>query len=187
MTHPADIGAQVRRRRLAQGRTLEELAEASGVSPAMLSEVERSLKNPTLRVAYQIARALGASLSELMDDGDLGAAEVVRAAERRLLVDPETGVERYALSPAMQARGLELAQYVLPPRCRAGEMGANQPGILEHVTVLRGTLTLHLDERELVLRPGDGATYAPQQTVEYQNDGRSVCEFLLLSDSSRAR
>lgn len=186
MSHPAEIGANVRRRRLALGRTLEQLAEASGVSATMLSEVERSVKNPTVKLAYQIARALDCSLTDLLEDEGAPAPVVVRAADRRSLVDPESGVERHALSPDMLRRGIELVWYSLPPRTSAGEMAANRAGILEHVTVSQGTLALVLGGEELLLAKGDGATYGPQTTVEYRNAGRSTCEFFLVSDSSRA-
>ena len=70
MSDPADLGSNVRRRRLARGLTLDQLACASGVSPTMLSEVERSVKNPTVKLAYQVARALGCSLSDVLDAGE---------------------------------------------------------------------------------------------------------------------
>jgi transcriptional regulator with XRE-family HTH domain len=181
-----DLGATLRRRRLALGFSLEALAEASGVSAAMLSEVERSVKNPTVKLAYQIARALGCSLTELLDEGEAKPPVVVRAAERLALVDPESGVERHSLSPEMLRRGLELVSYTLPPRTSAGEMAPNRSGLLEHVTVVGGTLTIVLGGTPHVLAAGDGVTYGPQVTVEYRNDARKACTFVLLSDSTRA-
>jgi XRE family transcriptional regulator, regulator of sulfur utilization len=186
MGHPADIGANVRRRRLALGLTLEQLAEASGVSPAMLSEVERSVKNPTVKLAYQVARALGCSLTDLLEDDSAEAPVVVRAADRRTLVDPETGVERHGLSPDLLRRGLELVWYALPPGASAGEMAANRRGIVEHLVVIQGALTVLLGGEPTRLARGDGMTYRPQTTVEYRNAGRAPCAFILLSDSTRA-
>jgi transcriptional regulator with XRE-family HTH domain len=167
MSHPAEIGANVRRRRQELGLTLEQLAEGSGVSPTMLSEVERSLKNPTVKLAYQIARALGCSLTDLFEDEGAPPPVVIRAADRRSLVDPETGVERHALSPDLLRRGLELVWYVLPAGTSAGEMAPNRSEAQR-------------------LGKGDGISYGPQTTVEYRNAGRSTCEFLMLSDSTRA-
>lgn len=182
-----DLGANVRRRRQALGLSLEALAEASGVSAGMLSEVERGVKNPTVKLAYQVARALGCSLTELLDEPTVPPTVVIRAQDRRTLVDPETHVARHALSPEMLRRGLELVLYVLPPRSSAGEMAANRPGILEHVTVVRGTLTLLLGGVRHALGAGDGATYGPQVTVEYRNDGGRACEFMLVADATRSQ
>ncbi|MFP3944740.1 MAG: FAD-dependent oxidoreductase, partial [Alphaproteobacteria bacterium] len=62
------------------------------------SEVERSVKNPTVRLAYQIARALGCSLTDLLEDDRAAPPTIVRAGDRRSLIDPESGVARHALS-----------------------------------------------------------------------------------------
>lgn len=187
MSREPDLGASLRRRRQSRGLSLEALAEASGVSAAMLSEVERGLKNPTVKLAYQIARALGCSLTELLEEPEARPISLVRAKERLTLIDPESGVERYSLAPAMQRRGLELVTYNLPPGQSAGEMAPNRAGIVEHVSVLRGRLTLLLGGVASELGVGDGATYGPQLTVEYRNVGRQTCEFLLLSDSTQAQ
>lgn len=186
VSHPADIGHNVRARRQALGLTLDQLAAASGVSATMLSEVERSVKNPTVKLAYEIARALGCSLTDLLERGGDAAPRVVRAGERLSLFDEETGVERHGLAPDLLRRGIELVHYVIPVGESAGEMAANRPGIVEHVTVMAGKLRLRLGDEELLLGKGDGVTYGPQTVVEYSNAGRGVCEFVLFADSTQA-
>ena len=62
-----------------KGLTLEELAERSGVSRAMLSKIERGEKNPTLIVAAKLAEGLGVSLSRL-----LGVEEYIVVEKGRL-------------------------------------------------------------------------------------------------------
>ncbi len=152
----------------------------------MLSEVERSVKNPTVKLAYQIARALRCSLTDLLDDGQAQPVHVVRSQQRRTLKDGETGVVRHGLSPEFLRRGIELVLYELPKRSSTGEMSPNRAGILEHVVVLDGTLTLVLGGERLELEAGDGATYGPQTTTEYRNDTGRPCRFLLAGDATRA-
>ena len=185
-TRPGDIGTSIRRRRLALEMTLEGLADASGVSTTMLSEVERAVKNPTVRLAYQIARALHCSLTDLLEEDPGHPVAIVLAAERRTLIDPETAVERHGLSTELLKRGLEVVWYVIPVGASAGEMAPNRPGILEHLTVLQGTLTLRLGQERHSLSRGDSVTYGPQVATEYENEGAEPCEFFLLSDSSRS-
>jgi len=60
------IGASLRRRRQAQGRTLREVAQAAGVSLTYLSEVERGLKEASSEVLQAICAALGVVLSDLL-------------------------------------------------------------------------------------------------------------------------
>ena len=186
MTHAApEIGSQIRARRKAQGLTLEALAERSGVSAAMLSEVERAVKNPTVKLAWQVARALGCSLTELLDEPEPGTT-LVRATERRTLVDPETGVQRHGVSTPLLAQALEVATYDLPAGATTGDMPANRAGVVEHVVVIEGELTLRIGEGLEVLSAGDHITYRPQAVVEYAG-GADGCRFVLLSDSSAVR
>jgi transcriptional regulator with XRE-family HTH domain len=177
-----EIGAQIRARRRLQGLTLEALAERSGVSAAMLSEVERSVKNPTVKLAWQVARALGCTLTEILDEPGEGAT-LVRAADRRALVDQDTGIARYGVSTSLLSSALEVATYVLPAGASTGEMTPNRAGVVEHVIVVRGRLLLGLGGEQIELTAGDHITYRPQTAVEYRA-GRGSCEFVLLSDRS---
>ncbi|NKB88389.1 MAG: helix-turn-helix domain-containing protein [Acidobacteria bacterium] len=186
MTHSGpDVGAQIRARRQQQGLTLDALAQSSGVSSAMLSEVERSVKNPTVKLAWQIARALGCSLTELLDEPG-APTRLVKAEQRRSLVDAEGGVQRHGVTTTLARGGLEVVTYVLGPRATTGEMPANRAGVLEHLTVVRGRLRLTLGDEEIALGAGDHITYAPQFAVEYRNAGRGELEFVLLSDGGAA-
>jgi transcriptional regulator with XRE-family HTH domain len=188
MKDPAgEIGSNIRRRRQAMGLSLDALARRSGVSTTMLSEVERSVKNPTVKLAYQIARALGCTLTDLLSDRPLAAVTILRAKERRTLVDPESGVVRHGIASALVEGRLELGWYELPPRSSTGEMSPNRPGVLELVTVVEGTLTLVLGGEAHTLGVGDCATYAPSTTTEYRNDDpETPCRMILLGDHSRA-
>ena len=185
MSQEAEIGESVRRRRRQQGLTLEELATSSGVSTAMLSEVERGVKNPTVRLAYQIARALGCSLTDLIEESFEPIVRVIKEGERRVLVDPETGVVRHGISSELMHPGIELAWYSIPPKSTAGEMEPNRHGIIEHATVIHGKLTLLLGGNRHDLGPRDTITYGPQTTTEYRNEGDEPCEFFMLADTTR--
>jgi transcriptional regulator with XRE-family HTH domain len=61
-----DYAGPIEHLRRKRGMTREALAEASGVSPSYLSEVERGFKRPSTDVLAAIARALGMASSELL-------------------------------------------------------------------------------------------------------------------------
>ena len=71
------VGEALRRRRLAQGRTLREVAEAAGVSLTYLSEVERGRKEASSEVLEAVCAALRLGLAELFFE----VAETLAAAE----------------------------------------------------------------------------------------------------------
>jgi transcriptional regulator with XRE-family HTH domain len=60
------VGEALRRERLAQGRTLKEVAEAARISMPYLSELERGRKEASSEVLAAAARALGLSLGDLL-------------------------------------------------------------------------------------------------------------------------
>jgi transcriptional regulator with XRE-family HTH domain len=71
------VGGALRRRRLAQGRTLREVAEAAGVSLTYLSEVERGRKEASSEVLEAVCAALRLGLAELFFE----VAETLALAE----------------------------------------------------------------------------------------------------------
>nr|WP_242705223.1 helix-turn-helix domain-containing protein [Streptomyces griseocarneus] len=72
-------GEVLRRERLAQKRTLKDVADAGRISMPYLSEVERGLKEASSEVLAAAAAALGLSLAELLA---LVQAELIRLASR---------------------------------------------------------------------------------------------------------
>jgi len=82
-THTAVLGPRVRALREAMDLSLRDLAERSGVSAPMLSQVERGETSPTLQVANRIAEGLELRLSQLLRLDEDGAVSIVRRSERR--------------------------------------------------------------------------------------------------------
>ena len=79
--HP--FGTRIKRLREGMDLSLRDLAERSGVSAPMLSQVERGETSPTLSVADRIAGGLELTLSQLLRLDETDGVSVVRAAERR--------------------------------------------------------------------------------------------------------
>ncbi len=80
------VGANLRRFRADLGLTLEKLASLSGVSRAMLSQIELEQSTPTINVLWKIARALGVPFSALISQPNFSAVTVLPAARARILL-----------------------------------------------------------------------------------------------------
>lgn len=181
-----ELGEEIKARRVRHGLTLDGLAERTGVSRAMLSEIERGTKNPTIRVVCQIADGLGATVSELIGEGvpqESLAPSIVRAGERQTLVDPQSGVTRQLLAPAYLRHGVEVLWYNLPPGAATGSFPAHRPGVVEQITVVRGTLRCRLGGDEALLDAGDAIFFPADLPHSFANPGDEVCEYLLIIDS----
>src|SRR5690606_36684234 len=109
------LGQRVRAERARRGWSLEELAERSGVSKAMLSKIERDEASPTAELLVRIAAAFGMTLSSLIALAETSAGgQLLRAEDQRRWTDPATGYVRRHISPP-SPEGLELVHVRLPP------------------------------------------------------------------------
>ena len=79
LTAEGAVGARVKSLREAMDLSLRDLAERSGVSAPMLSQVERGDTSPTLAVAQKIAVGLDLTLSQLLRLDEDRHVVVVRA------------------------------------------------------------------------------------------------------------
>src|SRR5919108_6433239 len=135
------VGRRIRLLREGMNLSLRDLAERSGVSAQMLSQVERGETSPTIAVAERIARGLELSLSQLLrlDEGD--GVTVVRVAERR-----DGGVAAYrhpfeGLTPALPGQRVEVSEHFLAPGGETGKRGhppIHEPGSRETAVVTEG-------------------------------------------------
>src|SRR2546421_9355678 len=107
------VGPRVRALREAEGLSLRDLADRSGVSAPMLAQVERGETSPTLTVAARIAAGLELRLSQLLRLDEQGAVTVVRAGARRRGGNPRRGHRFEVLTAAQPGQRAELSRHTL--------------------------------------------------------------------------
>src|ERR1700744_3913620 len=129
------VGARAKALREAMALSLRALANGSGVSAPMLSQVERGETSPTLHVAARIASGLELRLSQLLRLDEDGAVSVVRASERR--PGPTRGGGGHGKGPPPPPRPGQRAKlplHTLPGGAATGAPGAppmHEPGSRE--------------------------------------------------------
>jgi transcriptional regulator with XRE-family HTH domain len=173
LEHQILIGPRVRALREAMDLSLRDLAERSGVSAPMLSQVERGETSPTLAVASRIAGGLELRLSQLLRLDEVSSVSVVRAAERRR-GGGATGHDFEILTPPMPGQRAELSRHVLAAGAATGgeaDPPMHEPGSREIAVVERGTVTLHIDGAEHALAEGDTVTFDADLAHRFENPG----------------
>ena len=180
-----ELGAWVRGLRRERGLTLEELAERSGVSRAMISKVERGEKNPTLVVATKLAKGLEINLSRLLKIEERREVVVVPRDRRMVTRDPKTGFERQLLSPAFGGRGAEFVRNVIPEGSTSGEFPPHRKGVEEYVAVEKGRLKAMLGGEEYLLEEGDALYFEADVSHQFDNAGDDECSYYLVIVSKR--
>ena len=169
---PAVIGVRVKALREAAGLSLRDLAERSGVSAPMLSQVERGETSPTLTVAARIAAGLELRLSQLLRLDEGGAVTVVRASQRPRGGNKRRGHSFVVLTSSQPGQRAELSRHTLAP---GGATGApddppmHEPGSRETALVERGSVVLVCDGQRYVLDQGDCVTFDADLPHHFEN------------------
>ena len=113
------MGERIRHRRRAQGISFKQLAERSGISIGLLSQIERGLSSPSLRVLTSLADALKLDLADLFGDDppEPSAKEriVVRADEHKKLSLWRMGHFQRVADPSGRGITLDIFLVVLDP------------------------------------------------------------------------
>jgi XRE family transcriptional regulator, regulator of sulfur utilization len=168
------VGSRIKALREAMDLSLRDLAERSGVSAPMLSQVERGETSPTLQIATRIAAGLELRLSQLLRLDEDGAVTVVRAAERRQGPDDIQGHRYEILTPPVPGQRAELSRHTLAPGAATGGPGdppRHEPGSRETALVERGTVVLHCDGQRHELLDGDCVTFDADLNHHFENPG----------------
>jgi transcriptional regulator with XRE-family HTH domain len=175
----AGLGLRVRALREAMDLSLRDLAERSGVSAPMLSQVERGETSPTLHVASRIAAGLDLRLSQLLRLDESGAVSIVRAGERR--AGGGDGHRFEVLTPPLPGQRAEVAIHTLQPGTRTGLAGdppMHEPGSRETVLVTRGHVDFVCDGTPHALDEGDAVTFDADLPHHFENPGDGEASLL---------
>ena len=182
------VGPRVRVLREAMDLSLRDLAERSGVSAPMLSQVERGETSPTLQVAARIAAGLDLRLSQLLRLDESGSVTIVRAGEGRR--GGADGHRYEILTPPLPGQRAEVSRHTLAPGASTGGPGdppMHEPGSRETAVVESGTATLLIDGKRHELRAGDCVTFDADLPHHFTNHGKEEAALLAVVSAGLRR
>jgi XRE family transcriptional regulator, regulator of sulfur utilization len=168
------FGPRVRALREGLDLSLRDLAERSGVSAPMLSQVERGQTSPTLSIARRIASGLELSLSQLLRLDESDGVAVVRVRERRQGGAHGRGHRYEVLTPPLPGQRAEVSLHTLGPGAATGGPGdppMHEPGSRETAVVTDGRLRLVCGEVRHDLSEGDAVTFDADLPHRFENPG----------------
>lgn len=175
------VGPRVRALRDAMGLSLRDLADRTGVSAPMLSQVERGETSPTLVVATRIAAGLELTLSQLLRLDESGSVSIVRTADRLRGGTGRQGHTYEVVTPPLPGQRAEVAFHTLAPGAATGGPGdppLHEPGSRETTVVLEGSLRLLCDGQAHDLDAGDAVTFDADLAHHFDNPHDQDARFL---------
>ena len=161
---------------------LESLANASGVSRSMLSQIEREKANPTLAVTLRIARAFGLTLGELIEmPGAASSVTVIRANDHTYHYRSDKDCRIRTLSPLNLEKDVEFYEVRLQPG-GALRSSPHFEGTREFLTLQKGRLRIESAKMPknsaTVIRPVTGPmSLMPSSTSARPNQSSSSSSF----------
>jgi transcriptional regulator with XRE-family HTH domain len=179
----AVVAANLRRLRMEQGRTLSELAQASGVAKATLSALEAGKGNPTIETLSSLATALGIPFGDLLAGGAPEPVHVVHGGEGTVV--PGTANDLRLIIRLPGNPPIELYEARFPARSKRSA-GAHGPGTREHVVVFQGALRTGPVDRAVDLRAGDYAGFAGDEMHLYEAGPRGARALLIMQWATQA-
>ena len=166
----AGIGADLRALRKSRGMTLTDLATATGRSVGWLSQVERSISQPSIDDLRLLADRLDAPLSLFFGDPGAPSEErgyIVRWNAGRSLGAPEGGLNEMLLSPDLGG-AFEIVRSVFDP---GAELSEPQTRPTEEAGyIISGQLDLWINDRLFQLNEGDSFRFR-REPYRWRNPG----------------
>jgi len=174
------LGSRVKEMRAQRGWSLEALANASGVSRSMLSQIEREQANPTLAVTLRIAQAFGMGLGELLQmPGASSALHVIRAGDHSYHYRSDKDCRIRTLSPLNLEKDVEFYEVQLQPG-GALRSSPHFEGTREFLTVQKGRVRVESGTDAEELNPGDSASYRADVPHALINSGKGEAVLFLV-------
>jgi transcriptional regulator with XRE-family HTH domain len=187
---PVVVGQRVKALREAMQLSLRDLAERSGVSAPMLSQVERGETSPTLSVAARIARGLDLTLSQLLRLDEAAHVVIVTKDQRRQGPSKAKGHRYEMVTPPLPGQRVMLSVHTLDPGASTGGEGdspIHEPGSRETLLVEKGALDLMIDGERRTINEGDSVTFDADLPHHFENPTKSATTFLAVTAAGLRR
>lgn len=172
------IGVRVRQERQSRRWTLDQLAEAAGVSRRMVVNVEQGAANPSVGTLLRISDALGVGLPALVKPPRPKPVKVTRHGDGAVLWSSESGGRGVLVAGTEPPDVVELWDWTLGPGDHHASE-AHTPGTKELVQVQQGTITVEVAGQPVTLDAGDAAAFPGDVAHSYANPGPQPARFSL--------
>ncbi|PVA12073.1 cupin [Pelagivirga sediminicola] len=173
------VADRLRKLRKANGLSLRQLADAIGTSASFLSQLERGLTGASTSTLIRIADCYGTSISELFDESGVSDRHPIMRKHERPVLQAMHGQKKALLSrrPLTQFETY-VAQF--QPGGSTGDEPYTHGASSEMLVVLKGAVSLTLDDRQFAMEEGDCAEYQSSVPHRVVNTGADMAEVMFI-------
>ncbi len=169
------LGRRLRELRQSLGWSLDHAAAQTGVSKAMLGQIERGESSPTIATLWKVATGFQVSFTRLVSGLSFNPS-VLAEGEHLHALESDPGIEvtvRFPFDPRVNFEWVELR--MLPGN--ESHSDAHQAGVSERLLVLEGELELCLAGQWQRYQAGETLCFEADQPHGYRNAGQGLLVF----------
>lgn len=170
------ISLNLKKLREEHGWSLDKAAKETGVSKAMLGQIERQESSPTIATLWKIASGFNTSFSSFIEETQTdstqpvyrpGISKDIHPADK-MRVAPLFPFDKETKSEIFIIELLPSYEHLSPP---------HQSGVIEHVIVIEGTMDVLINNEWRTLKKGEGLRFNANQPHGYRNKTKAVTCF----------
>ncbi|RII33263.1 XRE family transcriptional regulator [Clostridium chromiireducens] len=169
------IGNKLKEIRNTRELSLDEASKLTGVSKAMLGQIERGISNPTVSTLWKIATGLKVSFSFFIDE-DQDDLKVVDQKVIKPVIEDNYMMKLFPIFPFDASKGFEIFTIELEPGCNHISPPHND-GVEEYVIVTAGQIELEINNRKFILQKGNSIKFAANKPHSYKNFSERIAIF----------
>jgi transcriptional regulator with XRE-family HTH domain len=152
-----------------RGWSLDKAALETGVSKAMLGQIEREESSPTIATLWKIASGFHTSFSSFLEDIHVdfnnpiyrtGQAKTLHPSDEKIRVMPLFSFDAKLNFEIFIIELLPGCEHMSPP---------HKPGVIEHVIVVEGRMDVLVNGEWQTLSKGEGLRFEANQVHGYRN------------------
>lgn len=168
------LGSKLRSTRRAQGLTIEQVAEATGLTRGFISRIERDETSPSVASLLTLCQVLSLSVGSLFATPEM---DVVHLDEAPFINMGGTGAVERLLTPRAQSK-VQVLRSTIEPGADGGKQLYTVNCDIEVIHVLSGTLEVRFAGETVLLIGGDTLTFAGREPHSWTNPGTTESEVL---------
>jgi transcriptional regulator with XRE-family HTH domain len=184
---PVVLGRNLKRLRTRQGYSLDRLAELSGVSRAMIGQIETAKSVPTISLLSRVAKALDVEFASLLSTQIVRSGVILRADQARQFESSGGKYKSRPLLPLEPGRAIAFEEVRLASRHNE-DFAPHSPGTRKHLVLAHGALTVVCRGKAFALSEGDALQFDADAAHVYRNTGNvEAIVYIVTTSADRLR
>ncbi|HEY5562880.1 MAG TPA: helix-turn-helix domain-containing protein [Clostridiaceae bacterium] len=166
-----ELGKKIRKLRLSQKTSIEQLSEKTGLSKGSISQIERNITGLTVTSLWKIAKALNVTMNYFFDEFE-EYSPIVRKNERKKIQINNSNRSYELLCPNLKKAIEMLSIEIGPGECSTADLISHEGE--ECGVVIKGTLNILWGEKQYALNEGDSIYLDSTIPHRYINNGNEI-------------